>query len=382
MTLPIALCSRCTASSSRSAPRLKGDSSDSQRISSTHERPMPAITRWSRSSECRWRGRRTSSASCSTGGGGSASGPSVDTISSWDTWSAGSSFPHARCCVPNSTRRSSRPSVSRSRIRALLSRSDARLSKTRMRPPCIRWTSSARSPEKSSSSILPWRAVPVIVCPASDDSSGSNVFIVTPPGASADSTSAPSSVAPSRRDQISTSGSSGISPEPIRRRLLPQRLRQLPHRVVRLAQLAVEVDDARVEEVARVVLAPLVVVEALDPPRVLLGDLVGLRDRLGLARRARLEGLHAALGLERVDATRLRDPDLPLLRDALEHERGAGRAAVVRVSVVVDAPQRRVIALAGVLEEEPDPLLHALLVAAAHGLALVAHALVEQVRTA
>ena len=37
---------------------LNADSSTSQRISSTHERPMPAIARWSRSSECRWRGWR------------------------------------------------------------------------------------------------------------------------------------------------------------------------------------------------------------------------------------------------------------------------------------------------------------------------------------
>ena len=69
--------------------------------------------------------------------------------------------------------------------------------------------SSARSSEKSTSIIFPWRAVPVIVWPASDDRGGSYVFIVTTPGASADSTFAPSSVAPSRRTQISTSGSSG-----------------------------------------------------------------------------------------------------------------------------------------------------------------------------
>ena len=38
------------------SPCLNGDSRASQRISSTQERPMPAITRWSRSSGCRWRG--------------------------------------------------------------------------------------------------------------------------------------------------------------------------------------------------------------------------------------------------------------------------------------------------------------------------------------
>ena len=37
-------------------PCWNGDSRAVQRISSTHERPMPAITRWSRSSGCRWRG--------------------------------------------------------------------------------------------------------------------------------------------------------------------------------------------------------------------------------------------------------------------------------------------------------------------------------------
>ena len=43
---------------------------------------MPAITRWSRSIGCRWRGSSIRRASSSSGGAGQASGPSVATISS------------------------------------------------------------------------------------------------------------------------------------------------------------------------------------------------------------------------------------------------------------------------------------------------------------
>ena len=49
------------SSASRSAPRLYGESRASHRISSTHERPMPAITCWSRSSACSGRGASSSS---------------------------------------------------------------------------------------------------------------------------------------------------------------------------------------------------------------------------------------------------------------------------------------------------------------------------------
>ena len=50
------------SSSSRSLPRLNGDSRAVHRISSTHERPMPAMTRWSRSSVCSGRGAFSSGA--------------------------------------------------------------------------------------------------------------------------------------------------------------------------------------------------------------------------------------------------------------------------------------------------------------------------------
>src|SRR5205814_4143399 len=138
----------------------------------------------------------------------------------------------------------------------------------------------------------------------------------------------------------------------------------------------------RIEEVGGVVLAPLVVVEALDPAAELPSQPVGVRDRLGLPLGIRLEGELAALQAERVDAAGLGHPDLALLGDALEDEGGAGRAAVVGVAVVVDAPQRRVVPAPGVPEEERHPLLHALLVAHADRAARVAYALVEQVGTA
>ena len=54
------------------------------------------------------------------------------------------------------------------------------------------------------------RRTPVIVRPASADSGGSNVFIVTMPGASADSIVAPASALFRRRAVISTSGNSGM----------------------------------------------------------------------------------------------------------------------------------------------------------------------------
>src|SRR3954451_6438076 len=348
MTLPIASCRRCTASSSRSAPRLNGESSDSQRISSTHERPMPAITRWSRSSECRWRGRGTRFPRSSTGGGGSASGPSVTTISSFATSPARSSFPHARCCVPNSTSRSSRPSSSRIRIRADLSRSDARLSNTRTRPPCIRWISRARSPSKSSSSILPCRFVPVIVWPASADTGGSNVFIVTTPGASADSTFAPSRTVPSRRAQVSTSGSSGTC-----LKLLPQRPRQALQLAVSGPQPPVEVHDARVELIERVVLSPLVEVQALDAAAVLACDRVRIVDRPRGALLVVLREWRGLAGRRRVldDAAGLVDPDLALLRNLLHEERGLARTVVVGALVVVEAPDLGVVPLADGPEE-------------------------------
>ena len=43
---------RSSSSASRSPPRLYGESCARHRISSTHERPIPAITCWSRSSAC------------------------------------------------------------------------------------------------------------------------------------------------------------------------------------------------------------------------------------------------------------------------------------------------------------------------------------------
>ena len=67
--------------------------------------------------------------------------------------------------------------------------------------------------------------------PASADSGGSYVFIVTIPGASADSTCAPASERSKRRAVISTSGSSGIQANvPLATRLI----RELPDVDVRI----------------------------------------------------------------------------------------------------------------------------------------------------
>ena len=64
----------------------------------------------------------------------------------------------------------------------------------------------------STASIFPTRRTPDSSRPASASSGGSKVFIVTMPGASADSTTAPATPADRRRAVISTSGSSGTYP--------------------------------------------------------------------------------------------------------------------------------------------------------------------------
>ena len=184
---------------------------------------MPAITRWSRSIGCRWRGSSIRRASSSSGGAGQASGPSVATISSPSTSPARMSFAQARCLVPNSRRRSSRPSPSRISTRAVRSRSEARFSNTWRRPADIRWTSrasgsagpapssAAAGPSNSTTGIFPIRRTAAIRRPVRTPSGGSTLFSATIPGACADSTSTFAREALSRRAVISTSGSSGIS---------------------------------------------------------------------------------------------------------------------------------------------------------------------------
>ena len=73
--------------------------------------------------------------------------------------SAGSSLAQARCWVPNSRRRSSRPSSSRTSRREVRSRSEARLSQSCSRPADIRCTSTTSSPA-SIASIFPTRRTP------------------------------------------------------------------------------------------------------------------------------------------------------------------------------------------------------------------------------
>ena len=122
----------------------------------------------------------------SSGGAGYASGPSPATASSSATASERSSLAQARCWVPNSRRRSSRPSSRRISTREARSRSDARASNSWRRPADMRWISSVRSPA-STASIFPIRRTPSSSRPTSASSGGSNVFSATSPGARADS---------------------------------------------------------------------------------------------------------------------------------------------------------------------------------------------------
>ena len=111
---------------SRSSPRLNGDSRAVHRISSTHERPMPAITRWSRSTRVqRPRAARPSSAREVRGRVGprlrARASRSRRRPSSAVACAAPSPTPPA--CVPNSRSRSSRPSSRRRSSRDVRSRS-------------------------------------------------------------------------------------------------------------------------------------------------------------------------------------------------------------------------------------------------------------------
>src|SRR5205823_5576655 len=83
---------------------------------------------------------------------------------------------------------------------------DTRSSNSWSRPADIRCTSSESSP-KWTTGILPTRRTPVTVRPARESSGGWTVFIVTIPGANADSTSTPPMARSRRRATISTSGS-------------------------------------------------------------------------------------------------------------------------------------------------------------------------------
>src|SRR4051812_27021093 len=177
-------------------------------MSSTHVRPMPVITPWSRSSACSGRGE-ASSGRRSSGGSGHASGPRWARESSAARPSGVSSLIHAACFVPNSRSRSSRPSGSRMSTRDVRSRSEPRLSSSWRRPALIRCMSRVRSPASRSSS-LPRRRTPVSSRPSSACSGGSNVLSTLSPGVMTDSTTWPGRAASRRRAAISISGSSGI----------------------------------------------------------------------------------------------------------------------------------------------------------------------------
>ena len=153
--------SRSTSSASSSEPFWNGDSRAVQRISSTHERPMPgdrALVAQQRVEvaglveqlgELLERRRRPA-----------PRGRAWPPPRPRSTSPAGSSLAHARCWVPNSRRRSSRPSSRRTSSREARSRSEARSSQSWSRPADIRWISSASSPS-STTNILPRRRTPL-----------------------------------------------------------------------------------------------------------------------------------------------------------------------------------------------------------------------------
>jgi hypothetical protein len=120
---------------------LEGDRHAVHRISSTQERPIPAIVRWSRRRGWRWRGWSSRPANSSSEGAGNASGPSVVTASSAATSSLRTSFAHALCWVPNSRQAQLAVCGGAHQDAELRSRSEARPSNSCSRPADMRWTS-------------------------------------------------------------------------------------------------------------------------------------------------------------------------------------------------------------------------------------------------
>ena len=130
---------------------------------------MPAITCWSRSSECSGRGD-VEQLAAAAGGSGHASGPSaVERLVRLERRRASAASPTRACLVPNSRSRSSRPPGSRSSTRDVCRAASARLSNSCSRPALIRCTSSVsgRAPVGSSISSLPRRRTPVNAAPSS-----------------------------------------------------------------------------------------------------------------------------------------------------------------------------------------------------------------------
>ena len=189
---------------------MKGESRASQRISSTQERPMPAMSLWWRSSGCRWRGWSIAAANSASGGGGQASGPRVlDHLVLGDRVGRQQLRPGPLLG----------PELAQPQLAPVLAAGPAPARRgLSARPVCRR---PAAAPPTSGGSAAPGRRTrpPASSRPAaprsarrptSASSGGSKVFITFIPGASADSTTAPDRAASRRRATISTSGSSGM----------------------------------------------------------------------------------------------------------------------------------------------------------------------------
>ena len=190
---------------------MNGESRASQRISSTQERPIPAMSLWWRSSGCRWRGWSIAAANSSSG----RRGPGF----------------RARASRPSRPRRPRRPAAASprpaawSRTRAAAARARPRAGpaparrglwarRVCRRPAAARPTSGGSAapgrrtrPPASSRPAAP----PVSSRPTSASSGGSKVFITFIPGASDRlDHRRRDSAASRRRATISTSGSSGM----------------------------------------------------------------------------------------------------------------------------------------------------------------------------
>src|SRR6266511_5228105 len=179
---------------------------------------MPAITRWSRSSECSRRDSRAQIASSASTPSPSASGPRC--ASSASAASGVSSQTPARFFEPASVSTSLAPPSKRS-WKAGTFGPFSLGSRYLSRPAVIRWTSSTSSPSSVvKSSRFARRSAPASFRPSSADSGGSNVFSVATFAGPAFTIGKADTGSFSARRHASISGSSGIGDHGSERRCL------------------------------------------------------------------------------------------------------------------------------------------------------------------
>ena len=178
------------------------------RISFAHARPMPAISRWSRSSACSRRDSPWTISPSRSGPSPSASGPRC--ASSASAASGVSSQTPARFFLAFSVRTSFEPpwnSSANAGVFGPFSPAWRNLS----RPAVIRWTSSTSSPSSvGKRRRLPRRSAPRKRRPSSASSGGSNVFSVAMCAGPAFAIGKADTGSSSWRRHASISGSSGM----------------------------------------------------------------------------------------------------------------------------------------------------------------------------